>query len=731
MESLRRQITWERWQFLYVALSLSWLLGPSLNPSLSTTATFISHYEDTGQPWSWLFRLCDVLAALLLITAVQIIVRRRRKFDADTVLLVIIALGSLIDVSFPSNAAQIVHAGESAATTLALIALNIRWALKKAPWARPVLLIQLAWIAVFAAGQLTTGDGNTLIQFIYQLVITVWVASIVPGLAGHSVVTETTARMRIAVHVITAWIFLGGFIAVMSAVRNVEEISELSSAYFGNNTAWLSQHGVAVGIVLMYISRHLWRGEFRAWQLASLLLWLETLKYALVSPDTTLALLYGLTATMLFTRRGMFDRVTSAEELRDRLKKLAAVMLAVLAALLIGIVAFRLKHHQDVDTLRINIGHFMRHLFLFDVVNHLGPLPRRLLGQVLNVAGLTLLLTVLVSLFRPQKPLLKPFGTHDRKRLLSLLNTASNSSEDYFKYWPQPKSYWWDKTQNAVVAYRVAGNVAFALADPIAANETLRRQTIKEFLEYCRRHGWRACFLMAQDGRQDNYKQAGYKLFRIGASAVVDIDQFATRTTRNKWWRWVLNKAKKQGWQYELAAPPHSPHLMSELRRVSDAWLKRQNHVERGFALGYFDADYLQACRLHLLRQDKRLIAFTNELPTFNNLPTATIDLMRFLPENGHAMPALLAGAIARLHQEGVKQKFDLGFVPLASPAARTEQIIKILGQLLMSETVSAQGLEQFKNKFEPAWVNNYIAFDGDWIDLLHISRQLDRLLKV
>lgn len=737
MDVMRRYINWEKWQFLYVVLSLSWLIGPSIDHQLSTKVTFISQYEDAGQPWSWLFRSCDILAALLLGAAVWVIARRRDKtpatslFTPSLALLTIIAIGSLVDAAFPSNASRLVHAGESVITTLALLALNALWALKKAPWARPVLLIQMTWIAVFIIGQLTTQSGNTPVQFIYQITLALWIASIVPGLAGWRPLPANDSRSRLAVHLITAWIFLGGFVAVVSSVRNIEEISEFSRAYFGNNTAWLGQHGVAVGIVLMYISRHLWRGEYRAWQLASLLLWLETLKYAVISPNGLLVALYGLTAAALFMRRGAFDRLTSTEELRDRLQKLALVALAVLAALAVGVMTLRVKHHQDLDTLRINAVHFVRHLFLFDVVNDLGPLPRRLLGQVLNVAGLALLLTILVSLFRPQKPLLKPFNEHDRQRLLDLLGRAGTSSEDYFKYWPQPKSYWWNAGRNAVIAYRVAGNVAFALADPVSLAGQNLQPAAREFREYCRQNGWRACFLMVQDGHQTPYKETGYKLFRIGASAMVDISEFASKTVRNKWWRWVLNKAKKQGWEYQLAEAPHDYPLMTELRHVSDAWLKRQNHVERGFALGYFDETYLQSCRLHLLRSGGKLIAFANELPTFNNLPTATIDLMRFLPDADHAMPALLAGTINQLHTEATKQKFDLGFVPLASPAARTEQVIKVLGQLLMSEAVSAQGLEQFKNKFAPDWVNNYIAFDGDWIDLLHISRQLDRLLKI
>lgn len=750
LPSLRRYFSWRQWQFLYVVLSLSWLLGPSFNHHFSAKLTFISHYEDPGQPWSWLYRTCDVLAALLLGAAILVIVRRNndarqvpRFYKTSLILLSIIVLGSLIDAIFPSvchvgtllcfvptDISRLIHAAESAMTTGALVALNVIWVLRKAPWAKSVLLVQALWIAVFIVSQLSSQAGNGPVQFGYQIVITLWIAQIIPKFAGHDTTGDTGPRLRAVIHVIAAWIFFGGFIAVVNAVRNVRELSESSAAYFGSNTAWLSQHGVAVGVALMYISRHLWRGEYRAWQLTSALLWLETLKYAILTPNAALVLLYGLTAVVLFVLNDSFDRLTSVEELRERLKKVGVVAIAAIAALCVGVITLRLKHHQDLDVVRLNVAQFSQHLFLFDSVNDLGPLPHRLVGQVLNVAGLTLLLAILVSLFRPHKPLLKPANEQDRKRLLDLLNQHSNSSEDYFKYWPQPKSYRWHPTGQAVIAYRVTGNVAFALADPVAQTSALREEAMAEFLDYCRQHGWRACFLMVSEDSRAGYKTNGYKLFRIGASAIVDINEFASQTIRNKWWRWVLNKAKKQGWKYALAEPPHSPRLLSELRKLSDTWLHNQNHVERGFALGYFDETYLQSCRLHLLQDGNKTIAFANELPGFNSLPTTTIDLMRFLPDYQHSMPTLLAHTIQRLHEEDVKQQFDLGFVPLASPAARTEQVIRQLGQLLMSEAVSAQGLEQFKNKFAPHWANNYIAFDGDWIDLIHISRQLDNLLK-
>lgn len=749
LQSVRRMLTWERWQFLYIILSLSWLLAPGVNGALSTKDTFISQYEDPGQPWSLLFRTCDVLAAALLGLAVLTLVRRkhlkfrwRDPYVQSLVLLGIIALGSFIDAVFPSTchggfciaSARVlsdVHADESVITSICLLLVNLVWAVRKVAWARPAFLVQLIWVSIFLVNRFTSrAPAVTLAQFGYEIVIILWIAWLIPYLAGRLPIRAGQTRNSLMVHAITAWIFVSGFLTIMTAIRNVREISHLSAVYFGDNTAWISQHGIVVGIILMYISRHLWRGEYRAWQLALALLWLETLKYAVLSPNGALALLYGLTAALLFVKRGSFDRLTSTEELRERLKKLLLILAAVLAAVCAGVIAFRLKHHQDLDSLRINPARIARHLFLFDEVNDFGPLPRRLMGQVLNAAGLALLLTILVSLFKPQKPLLHSGGENDREELLGHLAESSNSSEDFFKYWPLPKSYWHGNA-GAVVAYRVMGNVAFALADPVIRGDKAREKAAAEFMSYCRGRGWLACFIMVSENSRAFYRKAGYKSLRIGASAKVDIARFATETSRNKWWRWVLNKAKRQEWEYQFAAAPHSPDLFAELRQVSDSWMKRQNHVERGFALGYFDDSYLQKCRLHLLRHEGKVIAFANELPTFNNIPSTTIDLMRFLPDYGHAMPTLLAHTIRQLHEEDAKRVFDLGFVPLASPEGRGEQLVRQFGRILLSESVSAQGLEQFKNKFDPSWAGEYIAFDGDWIDLVHISRQLDNLLKV
>jgi hypothetical protein len=55
------------WQLLLLLLAATWLWAPELNKALSYRSSLISQYESPLQPYSWLFRLGDVLGGLLVI----------------------------------------------------------------------------------------------------------------------------------------------------------------------------------------------------------------------------------------------------------------------------------------------------------------------------------------------------------------------------------------------------------------------------------------------------------------------------------------------------------------------------------------------------------------------------------------------------------------------------------------------------------------------------------------
>jgi len=325
-------------------------------------------------------------------------------------------------------------------------------------------------------------------------------------------------------------------------------------------------------------------------------------------------------------------------------------------------------------------------------------------------------------LFRPYK---KPSPELvDRTEVEALLEKYSDSSEDYFKLWPYDKSYYFSKDRDGFIAYREAGPVSFALANPIA-KKTHTPKIINNFVKNNKARRTRTCFLMVRETDKKLYKKAGLELTQIGASAEVNIEKFLRVTARDKWWRWKNNSAVKAGYLYSMSKPPHSSAFLQQLKAISDEWLKIGDHTERGFALGYFNEEYMQSSNIHFLHDEQgKVLAFTNQLPQFKNLSVVTIDLLRYLPDAKNAMPYLLLNTIKHAEQAGYKA-FDLGFVPFAQAKDPILNIVKTLS----TGRFSAKGLEQFKNKFDPQWQINYMAYDGDLADLALIAINLERAM--
>lgn len=119
------------------------------------------------------------------------------------------------------------------------------------------------------------------------------------------------------------------------------------------------------------------------------------------------------------------------------------------------------------------------------------------------------------------------------------------------------------------------------------------------------------------------------------------------------------------------------------------------------------------------------MIAFANEPPIFGGQQT-TVDMIRFIPGTDGAMSVLISHALQQLQSEGIYTYFDLGFVPLANiDSAPAKTITKLL-----AKRFSAEGLSQFKNKFDPHWQRNYLAYDGDVVDLAKGAFSLNKILE-
>ncbi|WP_237172650.1 phosphatidylglycerol lysyltransferase domain-containing protein [Paenibacillus lutimineralis] len=128
------------------------------------------------------------------------------------------------------------------------------------------------------------------------------------------------------------------------------------------------------------------------------------------------------------------------------------------------------------------------------------------------------------------------------------------------------------------------------------------------------------------------YHENGYRFFKLGEEALVDLSSFTLRGKRNAALRAVHNRFEQEGFRFEVASPPHQEKLMERLKYISDQWLRGKK--EKGFSIGWFDENYLQLAPLALIiDQENKVIAFASVAPVYDHDVTLSVDLMRHLPE--------------------------------------------------------------------------------------------------
>lgn len=736
IRDLRQRIVPSLWQVVFILLATTWLWAPQVNHQISSRTSLISQYEAPGQPYGWLFRLGDVLGAVVLL-AIPLILWRRRKMSTGSWLLLIIAGGLLIDALLPTscrmiaNSCQeyvsadfIIHAVETVITASAIFALAVYdYAVRKRLFSAAFVLFQILYGMLFISQLASNNHFNTASQYIYQTVLILWLAWYVRETFWQPGEVKIQPPTSLIKNFFAVWALLNGFLAILISLVHIHLLGRIHGVYFAGDNAWLAQHGVIIGIIMIYLSRHLARGERRARQIFLLITGIEALKYSAISPQPLLLALYLLTFCALFIAAGSFERGPVDLTWDVRLQDATFFLIALLSVVVLAFILLGTNNRRAAIANR-SIDNFFDYTVRSRVVSRV-HIRSALLADTESAFILAAAGTLAWILFRPQPIKRQAIAPAEIRRLLE---AYSNSSEDYFKLWPADKNYFQTADIEGFVAYKVVGPIAFGLADPIAPNDSSRQKLLDKFISMCRDRGLRLCVLPIEEKNLKLYQRAGLNGIQIGASALIDINKFLQITAKDKWWRWKTNRATKAGYQYSQSLPLHSRDLLSQVRAVSNAWLGHGGRQEYGFAMGHFDQNYLNQTTIDYLQSGEgRTIAFTNQLPQFRPGQTATIDLFRYKPDAQDPMPYLLLKSIEKLKEKGQFKYFDLGFVPFA----KARGPILTIARTLSSGRFSARGLEQFKNKFDPKWQPIYMAYDGDLADLALVAANLERAMEL
>ena len=317
------------------------------------------------------------------------------------------------------------------------------------------------------------------------------------------------------------------------------------------------------------------------------------------------------------------------------------------------------------------------------------------------------------QLLRPASGRLTP-PTQDDLRLAALIVRAQERSDAVLAMMGD-KSFVFSPSRRAFLMYAKRGRSWVALYDPIGPREEWP-DLIARFVALADAHAGRAAFYQVRPEALPLYFDAGLKLIKLGEEACINLDTFGLEGPRRANLRYALKRGERDGLSAEVIGPAEVPALLPILSEVSDAWLDGRHAREKGFSVAAFDADYLAAQFVILVRQGSRPVAFATFMTT--DLHTeATVGVMRHTAASSpYAMEFLFTRLALHLKQAGFR-RLSLGMAPLSglapTPLAAAWHRIGHLLWCFGGRLYSFRGLRTFKSKFDPDWQPRYLAASG------------------
>jgi phosphatidylglycerol lysyltransferase len=468
-----------------------------------------------------------------------------------------------------------------------------------------------------------------------------------------------------------------------------------------------------IGFALMISSVNIYKRKRRAWAVVLGLSSLSVIFHLTRGLDYEEALFSFALVVLLLAARKIFSVRSSVPDVRGTLLRLA---IAAAAAIGYGVAGFWFLDRKHFD-INFHIGDSIATTLRFLSLNGDARLvPHTHYAQwFLFSLYLISASAVVYAGFALFRPVIYQLRTLPRERAIAaqIVEEYSRTTLDYFKLW-YDKSYFFSPSHSCFIAYRVAGNVALALGDPVGPEKEIE-PTLREFVEFCRDNGWGMGFHQVLPDFLPIYRRVRLKKLKIGDDAIVDLKSFTMEGKAKKEFRYKLRQMEGLGVEARHYEAPVPSEVVAELKEVSDEWLEIPGRRERTFTLGLFDDNYVKSTPV-LVAADKegKVLAFVNIIATPDE-KEITIDLMRRRTEAPNGVMDYLFVKLFLYAKERGFERFNLGMAPMAGfqereEASAEERAIHSFFQQL-NFLFSFRGLRQYKAKFATSWEPRYLIY--------------------
>ncbi|PMB13263.1 hypothetical protein CEN48_14810 [Fischerella thermalis CCMEE 5282] len=466
------------------------------------------------------------------------------------------------------------------------------------------------------------------------------------------------------------------------------------------------------GFILLTLAANLLRRKRVAWLLTVGLLIVTIISHLIKGLDYEESLLAGVLLGQLILMRHIFTAKSDRPSIAQGIRVLIGALLFTLAY---GTVGFFLLDRQYTVNFDLPEA-LLQTLAMFFTADNAGLEPTTRFGQFfadsIYFVGASTLAYALFMLLRPVL-LRNPALEVERKRAKEIVEQYGKSSLARFTLFDD-KTYYFSPSGKSFIAYVAKGRGAIALGDPIGPLEE-RQEVIIGFQLFCEKNDWYPAYYQTLPDDLDIYKSLGYRTVQIGEEAIVDLHSFTLQGKANQNLRNALNRLTKSGHKVKFYQPPIANELLTELRSVSDEWLKMMQGAEKKFSVGWFDYDYLRECEIVVVYTPEGTIsAFANVVSEYQK-NEITIDLMRRRTDIEKGTMEFLFVSMFQHFQQLNYDGFNLGLSALSGvgktqDSPTLEKALKYLYEHL-KKFYNFKGLHTFKDKFSPRWEPRYLVY--------------------
>lgn len=527
-------------------------------------------------------------------------------------------------------------------------------------------------------------------------------------------------------------IFALGIVNIISVLSpGVPEKLQLLRDYLFFDVVNFSNGFVLItGILLLFTAAFMLRGLRISWWFASVLSLFSVAGHitkGINYPEATVALVVFF--ILLSTRKEYYVRTNP----RVRTAGIRTALLIIAFVLVYGIIGFYLldrKHFQIDFSILQSVKYTFLNFFLLgssDLTPH-DPFALDFLYTI-RISGFASLAFLIFSLIRPYIFRSSPL-TEEVEKARQILSGCGRSALDYFKLY-YDKQIFLSSSQDAFISYKVSGNFAVVLEDPVAPGRPEMKKIITEFRKFCFENGLKEIYYRVPQESLELYSELNKKSLFLGQEGVVDLSLFTLEGGEKKSIRNALNKISDQGYAARVSTPPIRDGLLQQLKAVSDEWLKDTGRREITFSQGIFlTGEIKQQTVITVENREGKVIAFLNVIPDFAP-DEGTYDLMRKTADAPNGIMDYILVELFRYLKSKEIRYVNVGMAPLSGldyPQKLTEKSMKFAYEKIRSFS-HYKGQREYKDKFNPVWYNRYLIFDNDY-DLLSVPTVLRRIIK-